>query len=126
MDNAHWGDEHPWLKNLLDSQLAVSTPTAYCDALPKIFLHLCSGPPRKGDFVDEIIRRARRQGEGVVAIRIDPIIDPTLDLTDGKVVSFIRDLILLDRVYGILCSPLVSSTTRSPSEMWSARAETFA
>ena len=107
VDNAHWGDEHPWVKNLLDSQLAVSTPTAYCDALPKIFLHLCSGPPRKGDFVDEIIRRARRQGEGVVAIRIDPIIDPTLDLTDGKVVSFIRDLILLDRVYGFYAVPPV-------------------
>ena len=113
VDNAHWKDEHPWLKKLLDSQLAESTPAAYCDELPKVFLHLCSGPPRKGDFVDEIIRRARRQGEGVVAVRLDPIIDPTLDLTDGKVVSFIRDLITLDRVYGMLCSPPCSTWSRA-------------
>ena len=108
-----WDKEHPWVKHLLDLQLASSTPAAYEHGLPKLFLHLCSGPARRGDFCDELIRMARRQGEGVVVIRVDPIIHPLLDLTDGNLVISIRELCQQNRVQGMLGSPPCSTWSRA-------------
>lgn len=106
--------EHFIIRRWLDSGLVdVSDERAYNDKLPQIIVHLCSGPRRRHDYIYECIQRARENGVGCIGIRIDPLIDPSLDLLDGTVVTMLRALILEGRVRAIMCSPPCSTWSRA-------------
>lgn len=79
-----WHQEQPWIQKLVQKGLAQVSHPAYVEQLPLVYLHLCSGIKRTGDFCDGILRRAEAHGIGVCVIRVDPLIDSRLDLTDGS------------------------------------------
>ena len=108
-----WEREEPWLARLVQRGLAKVSETAYKQQLPDIYVHLCSGAFRSGDFCDCILRRANRQGISCCVLRIDPILDPCLDLTNGLLVKQLRELCIQGRIRAMLCSPPCSTWSRA-------------
>ena len=109
-----WMQEHLLLRKWLSAGLVdISDEQAYNDELPIIFLHLCSGPRRKHDYIHECVARARADGVACLGLRIDPLIDPHLDLLNGEVVVLLKQLILEGRVRSLLCSPPCSTWSRA-------------
>jgi len=109
----HWAKEHETLKRWVAGGLCEQSVDAiYQEGLPQIFIHVCSGPRRRGDYIDQCMKLARQNYQQCLGLRIDPSIDPRLDILNGSLVILIRQLIDEGRLGGLLCTPPCGTWSR--------------
>ena len=109
----HWAKEHETLKRWVAGGLCEqSVDAVYQEGLPQIFMYVCSGPRRRGDYIDQCMKLARQNYHQCLGLRIDPSIDLRLDILNGSLVILIRQLIDEGRLGGLLCTPPCGTWSR--------------